>query len=778
MRIPRLLTIVGPSAALYVLAARASLGVATDDEWIFALGAMAFAASPIMLLVAPPPRAAVSLAWIGVSFGVAIAAAASRSPVLALTHGAAWLAAASAVLGLATPRGLRTKPWRTMVWAVVFGAAAVTALAVPTPSRGHALGLYALGLVVASGALHCLRLAKLGSKLEGALTAFALATLAAPLAWLWQGDFPSPFVAAVEWSVAAVLWLGHLAWVDPERATLRRSGVPFVTASVASFAIGLALSASAPQTSWEIALSCVLVGITWSGLFAVAKRLTSRAAWTVPSGLVQSARHATRRLLGASTVDEIAVHALEPFQSGSGPDPDVTLYALQPPIRIRLDEGNRPLLRSVEPPEALVRGVMDLPEPVLDALVLRDRIVREPAIRGIAEVMEHADLGLVLRCAHLDHVEGLLAIPRGERREPLGRAEIRALVDLGDSLGGVMATALAQRRAESHIQELSAQRRDAEDRVSSLEDQIAQLRRQSDVFGGGLVDEQALHVAYSASMRRLQTRAIELAGTTEPAVLLAGAGTPVLPIARFIHDRGARWQGPFAVRDCAAASFSREWVESAHEGTLVLRDLPALAREDQEHLVGLLADLNPASGEARVLATTRVPIAELVRRDILVPSLADVFPQRDVEVPALRNRREDIPSLVLFAIDRACRVLATQPIGIEQDAMALLLGHDWPGDVAELDFIIESAVAKARDRSITKDDLPPLAWPSQAEEATFDGTYAEVERRTLHRALIRAGGNKSEAARMLGLKRTTFVDRLRRHGLEGRGGALGGSVAG
>ena len=82
--------------------------------------------------------------------------------------------------------------------------------------------------------------------------------------------------------------------------------------------------------------------------------------------------------------------------------------------------------------------------------------------------------------------------------------------------------------------------------------------------------------------------------------------------------------------------------------------------------------------------------------------------------------------------------------------------------------MVELAVAKASSKTVAFCDLPPLAWPSTDDGESLRGTYLEVERRLLERALLRSGGNKSEAARILGLKRTTFLDKIRRHGLEQR----------
>jgi len=333
-------------------------------------------------------------------------------------------------------------------------------------------------------------------------------------------------------------------------------------------------------------------------------------------------------------------------------------------------------------------------------------------------------------------------------------------------------------------------KRDAEDRITTLEGEVEQLRGQCDVLGRGLAEDQTLHVAYSQSMRRVQTRAIELAPVSDPVLLVAPAGSPVLPVSRFIHDRGPRWEAPFVVADCSAAPpdqvmsllFGSEnerrtgWFQSATGGTLLLRDLPALSKLAQARLAAALAEQNaepngdegPTPVRPRMIATSRASLGELRRRGTLDSDLASCFSGPGLMIPPLRERREDVPSLALLAIDRACRVLAREPVGIEQQAMGALVDHDWPGDVAELELVIELAVAAASTKTIAVSDLPPLAWPGADEGESLSGTYVQVERRLLERALLRSGGNKSEAARMLGLKRTTFLDKLRRHGLEQR----------
>lgn len=141
-------------------------------------------------------------------------------------------------------------------------------------------------------------------------------------------------------------------------------------------------------------------------------------------------------------------------------------------------------------------------------------------------------------------------------------------------------------------------------------------------------------------------------------------------------------------------------------------------------------------------------------------------------VPSLAARSEDLEARVLLAIDRGCRALGREPIGIGRDAMESLRVWPFPGDDRELDEVIERAVAIASGR-ITVEDLPtPIGRSrgatstSQRPSAPADAeTFDALERRILEAALERASGNKSEAARALGLARTTFLDKLRKYGL-------------
>ncbi len=801
MRIPRLLTILGPAAVLYVLAARASSNTASSPEWLVTGLSLGLALTPIAVLGAGPGRRVSALAWMGVSLAVALASAGTTSSLLNRTHDLGWLVAALLMLDLALPR--QSSP--LVRYGALAGFASASIMAAALARSGllpeHTFGVIVVAGVLAIGALHQVVLVGRGHAVEGALSGIAIVSLAVGLAYAWFGPFSGALATTVEFAVAWLLWLGHLAWVDPRWRSLRRVGVPAVVGCATSFIVAYALAPSEPLARWELGILALGSGLIWWLSFSLTRRLSQRSVWTTSGRLADAVAEARRNLVGSTTIEAIATSVLEPLRAVAGEDSSAPeLYSFEPPLRVRLEAGGRTSIRSGDAPPAIAKASLDGdPRSVLDLVTLRPRVVREPPLRELVDVMQNRSVGAVLRCAQFDHLEGVLLLPLADRSEPLSRIEIDELVRLGDALGGALSSALAQRRAETHIHRLSELRRDAEERIASLEGEVDQLRGQCDVLGRGLAEDQTLHVAYSPSMRRVQTRAIELAPTEDPILLIAAAGSPVLPVSRFIHDRGPRWNAPFVVADCSASApenvmsllFGSEesrvgWFHSATGGTLLLRDLPALPAAAQERLASALREHSSAVAQddakptpPRIIATSRCPLEQLRGQAALVPNLDACFLGAELRIPCLSERREDVPSLALLAIDRACRILGRDPVGIDQSTMGALVDHDWPGDVAELELVIELSVARAVGTTIMPKDLPPLAWPPADELESLDGSYVEVERRLLERALRRSGGNKSEAARRLGLKRTTFLDKLRRYGLEQRESEeIGGTAVG
>jgi DNA-binding NtrC family response regulator len=221
----------------------------------------------------------------------------------------------------------------------------------------------------------------------------------------------------------------------------------------------------------------------------------------------------------------------------------------------------------------------------------------------------------------------------------------------------------------------------------------------------------------------------------------------------------------------------------AQGGTLLLLDVPALPLPVQAALEEAVASRSyrPVSTQggaaaqpldARVVMTSRVDLEELVHAGGFDAELARRLAPLTLVVPSLAARREDLRSLVLVAIDRGCRALGRPLVGIEEDALKALLDHPFSEGTRELEGLVERAVGRARGPRIALADLE-LAPSSTSSAGTIPsegdawvGSYTELETRILEKALERANGNKSEAAQTLDLKRTTFLDKLRRAGLE------------
>lgn len=140
----------------------------------------------------------------------------------------------------------------------------------------------------------------------------------------------------------------------------------------------------------------------------------------------------------------------------------------------------------------------------------------------------------------------------------------------------------------------------------------------------------------------------------------------------------------------------------------------------------------------------------------------NVFPLR---LPPLRDRREDIPALVASFLEKiATRGFTRRPI--EADAVAYLQAYDWPGNVRELENVLDRAALLARGPAIRVEDLPELAVaPDSQGEQTLKERVADFERTLLAEALKGAGGNQSEAARVLRTSRATLQYRMRVLGL-------------
>jgi DNA-binding NtrC family response regulator len=329
-------------------------------------------------------------------------------------------------------------------------------------------------------------------------------------------------------------------------------------------------------------------------------------------------------------------------------------------------------------------------------------------------------------------------------------------------------------------------------------------------------------VGKSPAMKRLVQLLETIAPTNSTTLITGETGTGKEVVARAIHHNSARREHRFVALNCSAipetlleaelfghvrgaftgAIGNRQGrFEQANKGTLFLDEVGTMSvalqtkllRALQEREFERVGDSHTIKVDVRVMAATNSDLAKLVsagqfREDLFYR--LNVIP---VHLPPLRERKEDIPLLVQHFLDKIQRegsgsiptggrrgsdrtaATAAERKSVSQEAMRHLMAYHWPGNVRQLENTVERAVAFSAGRSqIDVGDLPTEI--QQAEEPALtsaavalpedglnlDRFISSIERDLIQRSLERTGGNKGAAAKLLGLKRTTLVEKLKR----------------
>jgi DNA-binding NtrC family response regulator len=328
-----------------------------------------------------------------------------------------------------------------------------------------------------------------------------------------------------------------------------------------------------------------------------------------------------------------------------------------------------------------------------------------------------------------------------------------------------------------------------------LKNENAYLRQQLDErFGLGAM------IGSSPRMRTL-FQLIETIASTSTTILIVGeTGTGKEMVARAIHHTSPRRHQRFVALNCSAipetlleaelfghvrgaftgAVVSRQGrIEQADRGTLFLDEVGTMAMPLQIKLLRVLQEREfervgenkPVRVDVRIVAATNSDLAKMVKDGLFREDLYYRLNVIQVELPPLRERKDDIPLLVGHFVSKYASPVGT-PL-VSQDAMRRLMAYSWPGNVRQLENAVERAIALLGGRStIEITDLPPeiQAAPVSAMPALDfpDGgvdlptLVAQIERDLIGRALSRTGGNKAAAAGLLNLKRTTLVEKLKR----------------
>ena len=289
--------------------------------------------------------------------------------------------------------------------------------------------------------------------------------------------------------------------------------------------------------------------------------------------------------------------------------------------------------------------------------------------------------------------------------------------------------------------------------------------------------------------------ALRLAGrvaSTDANVLVTGeSGVGKDALALFVHAMSARAMGPFVKIDCAALPaelleaelFGYERgaftgataakpgrLEAAHKGTLVLDEIAHLPRDAQAKLLRVierreferLGGRRTVRVDARLLALTNVDLDDAVRRRAFREDLFYRLNVVRIHVPPLRDRREDVEPLALKFLASYAGKHGRPARRFERAALAALMAYDFPGNVRELANVVERAVVVAEGESVGESDLPESVRSSSHARRARRPTLAELEDEYIREVLAASRGNKSEAARVLGISRKNLYERLAR----------------
>ncbi|SDF07037.1 sigma-54-dependent transcriptional regulator [Desulfovibrio legallii] len=325
---------------------------------------------------------------------------------------------------------------------------------------------------------------------------------------------------------------------------------------------------------------------------------------------------------------------------------------------------------------------------------------------------------------------------------------------------------------------------------ATLKDEVRSLRHEL----AAAFDARQI-IGQSPAMRQVLDLAAAIA-PSEATVLITGeSGTGKEVMARLIHANSARRNGPYVTVNCAAltetlleselfghekgaftgAEKRREGrFMAAHKGTIFLDEIGEiplsmqvkLLRVIQEREIQRVGGDQPLKVDVRILAATNKDLAQEVAEGRFRQDLYYRLNVVALTLPPLRDRREDIPLLAMHFLKIFAQRNGKGVKGFTPTAMDRLLKHSWPGNVRELENAVERAVVLLVGEYVSERELPPTIVageeaPRPASRPDFAHmTLEEIERLAVQDTLEQVGGNKSEAARRLGINRKTLLAKL------------------
>lgn len=300
-------------------------------------------------------------------------------------------------------------------------------------------------------------------------------------------------------------------------------------------------------------------------------------------------------------------------------------------------------------------------------------------------------------------------------------------------------------------------------------------------------------VGRSVAIREMLGRIVRFA-TTDAGVLISGeSGTGKELIARAIHANSKRATKAFVPVNCAAVpeplieselfghakgaftganTMRKGLFEEADGGTLFLDevgDMPLfsqvkLLRAIQEGEIRRVGENKPVQVDVRILAASNIDLKRAVEEKRFRQDLYYRLNVAQIEVPALRDRKSDIPELVRFFLDKHNKRMHASA-KIDEVALEALLAYDFPGNVRELEHMIEQAIANVQTGIIRREELFPFRFIPKSKR-DLAAVVDDAERVAIEVALREFGGNREKVAEELGISVTTLWRKMTRHGVQ------------
>ena len=312
-------------------------------------------------------------------------------------------------------------------------------------------------------------------------------------------------------------------------------------------------------------------------------------------------------------------------------------------------------------------------------------------------------------------------------------------------------------------------------------------------------------VGKSAVMLEILDTIRKTADSGSTVMITGESGTGKELVAQAVHYESGRRNGPFISVNCGAipenlmeselfghvkgaftgaVTTTEGLFAAADGGTLFLDEITEiphtvqvkLLRAIQEREVRRVGDTRDVEVDARLIAASNRDLARAVSEGVLREDLFYRLNVIPIHLPPLRERRDDVSLLVSHFIDKISKEVGKHVRGIMPEALAVLEQYHWPGNIRELENVIERAIVLGNGDMIGVEELPLRSAPP-VEGRTFDipvtgldleATLAEIEHRYIRRSLERSGGIQSRAAELLGLTFRQFRYKLQKHGLRAR----------